>query len=257
MKQDFNYDDDLLSFVISMADSALILSHRLSEWCGYGPVLEQDIALSNISLDLIGEARNFYDYAVTLEGSGKTEDDLAYFRDSHEFKNVLIAELPNGNFADTIMRQFLFDTYHYYFLSGLKSSKNEQLVSIAEKSLKEVSYHVKWSAEWVVRLGDGTDLSHEKIVAALDEVWHYSGELTTPTEIEKRLAEQHIIPDLTAIKQQWESHVKEVFARATIEFPSDKNDYQIGGKTGKHTEHLSYILAEMQSVQRAYPGLNW
>jgi len=165
----------LFNYVLSMADTTLILSHRLSEWCGHGPVIEQDIAMSNIALDLIGEARNFYDYATSLEGKGKTEDDYAYFRESKGFKNLLLCEQPNGDFAHTIMRQFLFDSFHYHVLAGLKNSPDETLRAIAEKSFKEVSYHIKWSSEWVIRLGDGTDLSKQKIEAALKALWMFSG----------------------------------------------------------------------------------
>lgn len=247
----------LFNYVLSMADTTLILSHRLSEWCGHGPVIEQDIAMSNIALDLIGEARNFYEYAAKLEDKGKTEDDYAYFRESNGFKNLLLCEQPNGDFAHTIMRQFLFDSFHYHLLSGLRKSPDETLRAIAEKSFKEASYHIKWSSEWVIRLGDGTDISKQKLEAALKSLWMFTGELTNPTEDEKILIAQKLIPDFEDIKKTWMEQVKAVFEQATLTFPETKNNVQQGGKTGKHSEHLSYLLAEMQSVQRAYPGLKW
>lgn len=247
----------LFTYVLSMADTTLILSHRLSEWCGHGPVLEQDIAMSNIALDLIGEARNFYDYAAKLEGKGKTEDDYAYFRESKGFKNILLCEQPNGDFAYTIMRQFLFDSFHYHLLMSLKNSPDETLKAIAEKSFKEVSYHIKWSSEWVIRLGDGTDISKQKIESALKALWMFSGEPMLATEDEKLLIAEKIIPDFEEIKTKWLEQVKTVFEQATLTVPETKNSVQQGGKTGKHSEHLSYLLAEMQSVQRAYPGMQW
>jgi ring-1,2-phenylacetyl-CoA epoxidase subunit PaaC len=252
-----NTDKILFNFVLSMADTTLILSHRLSEWCGHGPIIEQDIAMSNIALDLIGEARNFYDVAATLEGLGKTEDDYAYFRESKEYKNHLLSEQPNGDFAHTIVRQFLFDSWHYHFLSELKNSSNETLAGIAEKSFMEVSYHIKWSSEWVIRLGDGTDISKQKMETALKALWMFSGELTQATEEEKILISAGIIPDFEPVKSAWENHISSVLTQAKLEVPTTRNTIQVGGKTGKHSEHLSYLLAEMQSVQRAYPGLKW
>ncbi|PBQ33006.1 phenylacetate-CoA oxygenase subunit PaaI [Sphingobacteriaceae bacterium] len=257
MEKEKNNQHSLFNYVLSMADTSLILSHRLSEWCGHGPVIEQDIAMSNIALDLIGEARNFYDYAASLEGKGKSEDDYAYFRESKGFKNLLLCEQPNGDFAHTILRQFLFDSFHYHVLSELRKSPDETLRAIAEKSFKEVSYHIKWSSEWVIRLGDGTDVSKQKMETALKALWMFSGELTEPTADEKILIAQKIIPDFEAIKKTWLEQVTDVFTQASLTVPTTKNNVQQGGKTGKHSEHLSYLLAEMQSVQRAYPGLQW
>lgn len=252
-----NVNQALFNTVLSLADSTLILSHRLSEWCGHGPIIEQDIAMSNIALDLIGESRNFYDYAAKLEGAGKTEDDYAYFRESKEYKNALICEQPNGDFAYTVVRQFLFDSWHVHFLEALKNSSDKTLAAIAEKSFMEVSYHIKWSSEWMIRLGDGTETSKQKIEAALKNMWAFGGELLEATEDEKILIAAGILPDFEPLKELWMKQVEMILTQATLEVPTTRNTIQTGGKTGRHSEHLSYLLAEMQSVQRAYPGLKW
>lgn len=250
-------DQALFNTVLSLADSTLILSHRLSEWCGHGPIIEQDIAMSNIALDLIGEARNFYDYATKLEGARKTEDDYAYFRESKEYKNALLCEQLNGDFAHTVVRQFFFDCWHIHFLDALRNSPDENLAAIAEKSYMEVSYHIKWSSEWVIRLGDGTEKSKQKMETALKALWSFSGELLEATEDEKILIAAGILPDFETLKTVWLEQVTTILTRATLEVPTGKNTAQTGGKTGRHSEYLSYLLAEMQSVQRAYPGLKW
>ncbi len=244
------------SYVLQLGDNALILSHRLSQWCGHGPVLEQDIALTNIALDLLGQARLLLTYAGELEGQGRSEDDLAYFRDAHQFRNVLLVEQPNDDWAHTIVRQFFFDTYHYYHYQALLHSRDERLAAIAEKAFKEVTYHLRYSSEWTVRLGDGTEESHRRMQAAVDDLWMFTGELTTPTPIEQEAAEAGMGPDLTQIKPLWEAKVREVLQEATLALPTS-SWMQSGGKEGRHTEHLGYILAEMQFLQRAYPGLQW
>lgn len=255
----------LIDYLIHLADNALILGHRNSEWCGHGPVLEQDIAITNISLDLIGQARNFYQYAAKLineqpalsEGTGPaSEDTLAYLRDNREFKNCLLVEQPNGDWAKTILRQFLFSTYQYYLYDQLQKSKDPQLAAIAEKSLKEVTYHLRWSSEWVIRLGDGTAESHRRMSNAINELWMYTGELFSHTDYELRLVRDGIAFDLTHIQAKWEEKVKEIFSEATLLYP-DKVFQQIGGKEGRHTEHLGYTLADLQFMQRAYPGSEW
>jgi len=246
----------VLDYTLQLADTSLILSHRLAEWCGHGPILEQDLAMTNISLDLLGEARSLYQYAAELEGKDRTEDDLAYLRDAVEYKNPLLVEQPNGDFGDTVLRQFIFDTYHYFFLKELQKSTDNRLAAIAEKSLKEATYHIKWSSEWVIRLGDGTAESKQRIEKAIDELWTYAGELFQVTPTEKALQEQGIIPDYTAIKAEWDKHVAQVFEEATLAVPHDQW-MQSGGKTGKHSEHLGYILAELQYLQRALPGQKW
>ncbi len=255
-----NYSPELrqqvLNYTLQLADTSFILGHRLSEWCGHGPILEQDLAMSNIALDLIGETRSLYQYAAELEGQGRTEDDLAYLRDAVEYKNPLLVEMPNGDFADTIMRQFIFDVYHYYFLQQLQHSPDARLAAIAAKSFKEVSYHIKWSSEWVIRLGDGTEESKRRIEKAVDALWMYSGELFIMSATEKSLFEQGFIPDYSIVKEQWEEYVAKIFAEATLTVPQGIF-MQKGGKEGRHTEHLGYVLAELQYLQRTFPGLEW
>ncbi|MBW0178947.1 1,2-phenylacetyl-CoA epoxidase subunit PaaC [Sediminibacterium sp.] len=246
----------LINYTLHLADNALILGHRNSEWCGHGPALEQDIAISNIALDGIGQARNLYQYAAVLSNNGATEDSLAYLRDVIDFKNLLITELPNGDWAQTTLRQFLFSAYQFYFYQQLEKSADQQLAAIATKSLKEVTYHLRWSSEWVIRLGDGTAESHDKMVKAIAEIWNYTGELFLPASYEKELAASGIAVDLAVIQPLWEQKVSAVFAEATIAIP-EKSFAQKGGKEGIHTEHLGYILAEMQFLQRAYPGAEW
>lgn len=246
----------LFDYLLHLADNALILGHRLSEWCGHGPILEQDIAITNISLDFIGQARMLYQYAAQIEGKGRTEDDLAYFRNSDQFRNVLLVEQPNEDWAYTIIRQFLYDSYNFYFHKELLQSKDEYLAAYAEKSLKEITYHLRWSSEWVVRLGDGTEESHQRIQNALNDYWTFQGELLAPNTVDKAMATEGISVDLAVIQPLVNAKIDEILALATLKKPTS-TWYQSGGKDGKHTEHLSYILAEMQSVQRAYPGNEW
>jgi ring-1,2-phenylacetyl-CoA epoxidase subunit PaaC len=244
-------------YTLHLADNSLIMGHRLSEWTGHGPMLEQDIALTNIALDLIGQSRNFYQYAATMREDA-TEDTLAYLRDAREFKNLLIAEIPNGDWAKTIMKLFLFSTYQLYFFEKLINSADKQLAAIAEKSLKEVTYHVRWSSEWVLRLGDGTAESRKKIQSAIGEIWSYTGEMFEPAEYENLLLKNHTSVNVSEIKKDWISKVENILDEATLEYPEDKNTWmQSGGKKGIHSEHLGYILAEMQFLQRAYPGCDW
>lgn len=246
----------LINYTLHLADTALVMGHRNSEWCGHGPVLEQDIAISNIALDFIGQARNFYQYAASLSGNGATEDTLAYLRDVQDFKNLLITEIPNGDWAQTTLRQFLVSSYQYYFYQQLQYSTDEQLAAIAAKSLKEVTYHVRWSSEWVIRLGDGTEESHQRLLKAVDEIWNFTGEMFVPAAYEQELNTNKTGVDVLAIQPLWLHKVQEVFAEATISIPA-KSFIQQGGKTGIHTEYLGYILAEMQFLQRAYPGAEW
>lgn len=240
-----------------MADNTLILSQRNSEWCGHGPVLEQDIAITNISLDLIGQARSLYQYAATLQGGNATEDSLAYLRDERSFKNCLLTELPNGDWGQTILRQFFFSTYQHLLYEQMLQSKDETLAAIAEKSLKEVTYHVRWSSEWVIRLGDGTEESHQRMLKALEELWNYTGEFFMPADYETAAAHERIGVNVTTLQQPWVSKVQEILQEATLPMPEAKTYMQTGGKDGRHTEHLGYILAEMQYLQRAYPGVEW
>lgn len=242
--------------MLHLADDALILGHRNSEWCGHGPVLEQDIAITNISLDLIGQARNFYQYAARLKADGSTEDGLAYLRDGREFKNCLLVEQSNGDWAKTILRQFSFSAYQYYLYQELQTSKDEHLAAIAEKSLKEVNYHLRWSSEWVIRIGDGTEESHQRILSAIEELWMYTGEMFEASSYELQAASKGTGAGLSSIKPKWEEKVKEVFNEATLAWPGNVF-MQTGGKEGRHTEQLGYILAELQFIQRAYPNSEW
>ncbi len=250
----------LIDYTLHLGDNALVLGHRNSEWTGHGPILEQDIALSNIALDLIGQARNWYEYAARLinGGGGKevTEDVLAYLRDSRDFRNCLLAEQTNGDWGKTVLRQFYFSAYQFYFYGALEHSRDKELAAIAEKSLKEVTYHLRWSSEWVIRLGDGTEESASRMQRAMDELWTYTGELFVPADYERKLSPAGIGVDLAAIRPLWEQRVREVLKAARLE-SGEGVWMQTGGKQGKHTEHLGYLLAEMQFLQRAYPGCEW
>ncbi len=245
-------NDSLFHYCLFLADSTLILGHRNSEWCGHGPVLEQDIALTNIALDLIGQSRNFYQYAASIQGNGATEDTLAYLRDERAYSNCLLVELPNGHWGQTVLRQFFFSTYQYYLFQQLINSTDQQLAAIAEKSLKEVTYHVRWSSEWVIRLGDGTEESNQKMEESLENLWSYTGELFVPAVYET----PGFGADLAIVQTQWLQKVVAVLEEATLSLPQ-QGWMQKGGKEGIHTEHLGYILAEMQSLQRTYPGATW
>lgn len=251
-----NKEQALFEYIVRIADNALILGHRISEWCGHGPSLETDIGMTNIALDYIGHARNLYQYAVEVEGKNRTEDDLAYLRDVPEFRNLLLVEQPNEDFAYTIARQFVFDTFNYHFFDALQQSNDERLVAIAKKSIKEITYHYRWSAEWIIRLGDGTDISHNKIQEALDDVWMYSGEAFVADAIDQQMLEEGIGVDLSTIKSKFDQRVADILKQATLTLPNEKW-MQEGGKQGKHTEHLGFILTELQWMQRAYPNMEW
>jgi ring-1,2-phenylacetyl-CoA epoxidase subunit PaaC len=249
-------NDHLLQFTLHLADNALIIGHRNSEWCGHGPVLEQDIALSNISLDYIGQARNFYQYAAQLQGNGATEDSLAYLRNAEDFKNCLLVEMPNGDWAQTIVREFLFSTYQYFLYEKLQISDDQQLSAIAEKALKEVTYHVRWSSEWVIRLGDGTEESKQRMEKAIEALWPYTNEFFIPTSFEKEVLVQSFGFDLSTLQATWNKKVTAVFEEATLCIP-DHTTNKIGGKEGMHTEYLTSLLEEMQFLQRTNPGAEW
>lgn len=239
-----------VDYILHLADTALILSQRNSEWCGHGPVLEQDIAITNISLDLLGQSRNFYQYAAALIG-GTDEDKLAYLRKEREFKNLLLTEQPNGDWGQTILRQFLFSQFQLLLFQQLEKNNDEQLAAVVTKALKETAYHVRWSSEWVIRLGDGTVESHERIKKAIDELWRYTGEMFMPAGYEM---EMNI--DFNLLQQEWHKKVKDIFEEATLLIPENVF-MQSGGKEGMHTEHLGYILTELQYLQRAYPNSEW
>ncbi|WP_424963321.1 1,2-phenylacetyl-CoA epoxidase subunit PaaC [Ekhidna sp.] len=249
-------NQNLYNYVIQHADNCLILGQRLAEWCGHGPILEQDIAMTNISLDLIGQARMWYQYAAEIQGEGKSEDEIVAFRDAWDYRNVLLTEMPNGDFAQTIFRQFLYDTFSVHYYEMLMNSNDEQLAAIAAKSHKEALYHVKWSSDWVIRLGDGTEESHNRMKAAIDELWSYAGELTKPNETELKALEEGYGVDLAALKEKRDAQIREVLTEATLEVPESTYTHE-GGKDGTHTEHLGYILSDLQFLQRAYPGQEW
>jgi len=253
----------LINYTLHLADNALILAQRNSEWCAHGPILEQDIAITNISLDILGQARNFYQYAAELINQSTnetenlvTEDTLAYLRDNREFKNCLLVELENGDWAKTILRLFIFSNYQYLLYKQLKHSKDEQLAAIAEKALKEVTYHLQWSSEWVIRLGDGTHESHQRIENAVETFWPYVGELFIMADYERELLQENSSVDVSSLQNKWLEKTSAIFDEATLKIPQNVFA-QTGGKQGIHTEQLGYILAEMQFLQRAYPNSVW
>lgn len=248
--------DALFEYCLRIGDNSLVLGHRVSEWCGHGPILEEDIALTNIALDLVGQSRTLLTYAGAVEGKGRTEDDLAYLRQVVDYRNCLLAEQENGDFARTIVRQFLFDSYNTLFLEELQNSADETLAAYAAKSLKEAAYHVRHFSEWMIRLGDGTAESKQRTQTALDELWMYSGELFEMDETETTLQKANIAPDSKAIYEKWTANVSKILEMATLQLP-ETGWMQTGGRTGKHSELLGYVLAELQYVQRSYPNCEW
>jgi ring-1,2-phenylacetyl-CoA epoxidase subunit PaaC len=243
-------------YLLRLGDNALILGQRLSEWCGHGPVLEQDIAITNIALDLMGQTRSLLGYAGELEGKGRDEDDLAFLRDVNDFRNVLLVEQSNEDFAYTIVRQFLFDSFNYYLHEGLVKSSDKQLAAIAARSLKEVTYHLRFSSEWMIRLGDGTAISHDKMQQALDDLWPYAEEVLIADEIDEAAAAAKIGPSLDDLRPLVITKREQIIAQSTLRLP-DPVYAQRGGKQGQHSEQLGFILADMQWMQRAYPGMEW
>jgi ring-1,2-phenylacetyl-CoA epoxidase subunit PaaC len=246
----------LFEYLLRLADDRLVLGHRLSEWCGHGPILEEDIALSNIALDLVGEANLLLKRAAAVENRGRDEDALAFLRDAREYRNALIVELPKGDFGFTIVRQFLFSTYALHQWEALSSSVDADLAGIAAKALKETRYHVRHSAEWVVRLGDGTEESHTRAQRALDDLWRFTGELFLTDDLEQALVKEKVAVDSSTLLAAWTRDVKDVIARSTLKVPADVY-MQRGGRTGNHTEHLGVMLAEMQVLPRTHPGAKW
>ncbi len=251
-----NSQESLVKYILRLADNTLILGHRISEWCGHGPVLEQDIAMTNIALDLIGQARNYYQYAAKIENNNNTEDDLAYMRDPMEYYNILLVEQPNGDFAHTIARQYFFDVFHYLFLEELQRSKDKQLSAIAEKSIKEVSYHKKWSGEWLLRLGDGTEESHNKMQEAINDLWNFTGEMFLMDHVDELMVKEKKGVDVSKLQSVWLAIIKNQVSEATLQLP-ENSWVQKGGKQGLHSEHLGFILTELQYMQRTYPGQTW
>ena len=246
----------LFEFLTRMGDNTLILGHRVSEWCGLSPVLEEDIALANVALDLIGQTQLWLGLAGEVQGEGRTADNLAYLRDAGAFRNVLLVERPNGDFGQTLMRQFFFDAWHFEMLKALESSTDARIAEIAAKAVKEVAYHLERSSDLIIRLGDGTDESHARMQVALDDQWPYTGEMFMMDDADKAVTAAGIAPDLARLRAAWDAEIRSVFEEATLKIPDTTYAHK-GGKRGVHTEHLGFILADMQFLQRAYPGARW
>jgi ring-1,2-phenylacetyl-CoA epoxidase subunit PaaC len=249
-------DNNLIQYILGIADNSLILGQRLGELCGHGPSLETDIALTNISLDLLGQTRSYYQYVAEMQGEGATEDTIAFLRLEREYKNALLVEQPNTDFGYVIARQFLFDVYHLALLQELQHSKDEMLAAIAVKSIKEVLYHTRFSSDWIKRLGDGTPESHARIQTAINDLWIYTDELFQPTEAETAMLAQGIGVDWSKLKSTYYQQVVAVLAEATLDTPNVVY-FQKGGKQGIHSEHMGFILTELQYMQRAYPNMQW
>ncbi|MFY7922775.1 MAG: 1,2-phenylacetyl-CoA epoxidase subunit PaaC [Gemmatimonas sp.] len=247
----------LFEYLLRLGDDRLVLGHRLSEWCGHGPILEEDIALSNMALDLIGHATSLLALAGTVEGQGRDEDALAFFRDGTAYRNALLVEQPNGDFAVTMVRQFLFDAHSVLLWDQLSRASHPELAAIAAKSLKEDTYHLRHSSEWIVRLGDGTDESHARTQRALDTLWRYTAELFDHDAVNDAVAAQGITIDTAALRALWDGLVNDVLQRATLTRPGEQAPQRRGGRRGMHSEHLGHMLATMQSVARAHPGAAW
>ena len=248
--------DALFQYLLRLGDDRLVLGHRLSEWCGHAPILEEDIALANIALDLVGQGALLLKLAGEVEGQGRSEDALAYHRDAVEFRSALIVELPKGDFAFTIVRQFLVSVASYFQLEALTASTHPELAGIAGKAVKETRYHVRHAGEWVLRLGDGTEESHRRAQQALDSLWRYTGELFLSDDVDATLVKAGIAPDPAPLEPKWRAQVGDVIARATLRQPPD-GYMQRGGRAGLHTEHLGHMLSEMQIVARSHPGAKW
>lgn len=248
--------DNLYQYILGIADNSLILGQRMGELCGHGPSLETDIACTNISLDLFGQVRSYYQYAAKIAGDGRTEDDIAMLRKEREYVNVLLVEQPNTDFAYTMARHFLFDVYHFLFLTELKKSKDMTLAAIATKCIKEVSYHQRFSSDWIRRLGDGTEESQMRMQAAINDLWTYTDELFHQTEADKAMVSEGIGVDVTKLKAAYYEKVNTILEESTLSVPESKY-FQKGGKMGIHTEHMGFLLAELQYMQRTYPNMEW
>ncbi|MBV1787345.1 phenylacetate-CoA oxygenase subunit PaaC [Marinobacterium sp. D7] len=258
-----NQNQALFEYLLRLGDSDMILGQRLCEWVGNAPALEEEMAIGNVALDLIGQARSWLTLAAEvasaaeLEAAGRSADDLAFTRDERAYRNLLIVEQANGNFADTMARQYLFDVWHYHLLSALSGSADERVAAIAAKGLKEVTYHLRRSSAWIKRLGDGTEESHARMQDAIDEIWTYSGEMFIADEVDNLLAVAGIGADLNRLRSLWQADVQALLAEATLNCPSMDEYMQRGSKQGLHTEQLGFLLAEMQFLPRAYPGASW
>src|ERR1700733_10322183 len=246
----------LVLYALRRADDALILGHRLSEWCGHAPMLEEDMALSNIAIDLLGQARELYSYAAKVEGKDNDEDKFAYLRDVRQYRNLLLVEQPNGDFARTMVRQFFYAAFADLYWRAMTISRDATLAAIAAKSEKESAYHLRHSSEWMVRLGDGTDESHRRVQTAIDDLWAYTGEMFAVDDSERGLIDPGTAVDPATLRPQWLRTVSDVVSEATLALP--KTDWmQQGGREGRHSEHLGHLLSELQSMQRTFPGATW
>lgn len=250
-------NDDLIQYLLRLGDTALVQGQRLCQWCGKAPAIEEELALMNVGLDLIGQARNWLDYAAELLGDGRDADALAFHRDERGYRNLLLVEQPNGDFAVTMLKQFLYDAWHYQVLQGLSESSDSRIAGIAAKALKEVTYHLRRSGEWVERLGDGTDESHARMLAAIPLLWRFTVELVNDDAVEQRLHAAGIIGSQADISAAWQAKVAELFASATLPLPAPASHFYLSGRQGVHSEHLGLLLAEMQSLPRAYPDATW
>ena len=248
--------NNLYNYILGIADNSLILGQRLGQLCGHGPSLETDIACTNISLDLFGQVRSYFQYAAKIAGDQRTEDDIAMLRKERDYKNVLLVEQPNTNFAFTIGRQFLFDVYHLAFLTELQNSNDFTLSVIAKKCVKEVSYHLRFSSDWIKRLGNGTSVSNRKMQEAINDLWTYTDELFYQTKADKKMVFEGVGVDVTKLKNNYYSHINDILLEATLKIPESKW-FQTGGKEGIHTEHLGYLLSDLQYMQRTYPNMEW
>ncbi|WP_322865361.1 1,2-phenylacetyl-CoA epoxidase subunit PaaC [Aquicoccus sp. G2-2] len=248
---------DLFEFLLRMGDNTLVLGHRVSEWCGRAPVLEEDIALANTALDLIGQTQLWLGLAGEVEGKGRSADDLAFLRDAWDFRSVLLVEQPNGDFGQTMMRQFLFDAWHVLMLDALQGSSEARVAEIAEKAAKEAAYHVERSGDTVIGLGDGTEESHNRMQAALDLLYPYAGEMFEGDAVDAALAKAGVAPDPATLRDAYDARLSQVMGEATLTLPEDRFAHS-GGRTGRmHSEHLGHMLSKMQWLQRAYPGASW
>ncbi len=252
-----NTQTDLIEYLLRLGDSALIQGQRLCQWCGHAPALEEELALMNVGLDLVGQARNWLEYAAELLDDGRDADDLAFRRDERAYRNLLLVEQPNGDYAVTILKQFLYDAWHLPVLAGLSQSSDERIAGIAAKAVKEVTYHLRRSGEWVERLGDGTEESHARMLAAIPEVWRFTVELTSADDSEQRLCTAGITPDTAQVAAAWQNTVGAIFASATLPVPPAPSYFYLNARRGLHTEHLGILLAEMQFLPRAYPDATW
>jgi len=247
----------IIEYLLRLADDRLILGHRLSEWCGHAPILEEDIALANIALDCIGQANYLYSAAATEEGKGRTADAIVYFREALEYKNLLLVEQPNGDYARTIVRQFFYDAFGVLLFDRLQKSTFHPLAGIAGKAVKELRYHFRHSSQWMIRLGDGTEESHARAQKALDELWKFTDEMFLPDPLENELAKEGVAVISSSLKDEWTGTVREIISTATLSLPLQTAFIHKGGRSGHHTEHLGHLLSEMQIVARSFPDIQW